>query len=608
MREAAIRCCKTITSRNAVSDGDLVLARKTTGKGGGDRNGKTTPHSQDDKSARPPERDTQEPEKALKNQESKPAEGSGEPPSKPGGAKPAGSGPSPDPKAQDAQVASGSDTTPSPFGAAAKPQTDSSDSGPGTAKPDSPAAGKASTSDGPLTLPQGALTASGTSAVAAATDPATRAKTTDNETPRPPATGDTARTAASATSSADSSAKTASDTPRAAEKSSLPQATAPADSPSTPKGAVAPTSGTSGSGGGRSPAPPPPPPQKSRVFPLILGGVIAGGIGFGVQYYITEMQGTGEDEIATLRAELNELRAELADLPEPPPAFDSSGIETELAALRDDVTTLQDQVDEIGRPLSESDLTAVEDEIADLRALLAETGTDEVDLSPLQERLNELASMREELASTQRAEIASLRDALSQTDAQLEAMAQELADVRDLSERRVVEAEAAIDTARAQSGLDSLRAALETGASYTDAVNRLEAAGVEVPDALSAPASSGVATVERLQDDFPAAARAALRASLQQEDTESTTDRLANFLRAQIGARSTAPREGDDPDAVLSRAEAAVMAGEIAGALSELDDLPETGRSAMADWLRAAEMRLAAFEAVPDLTSAISTE
>ena len=50
---------------------------------------------------------------------------------------------------------------------------------------------------------------------------------------------------------------------------------------------------------------------------------------------------------------------------------------------------------------------------------------------------------------------------------------------------------------------------------------------------------------------------------------------LGAFLQNQLGGRSVVPREGDDPDAVLSRVGAAVEAGDLSTALTEIESLPE---------------------------------
>ena len=75
------------------------------------------------------------------------------------------------------------------------------------------------------------------------------------------------------------------------------------------------------------------------------------------------------------------------------------------------------------------------------------------------------------------------------------------------------------------------------------------------------------------------------------------------FLRTQVGARSLEAREGDDPDAVLSRAEAALARGDIAAALDEIATLPAVGQDAMADWVALAETRRTALAAAADLAA-----
>ena len=55
--------------------------------------------------------------------------------------------------------------------------------------------------------------------------------------------------------------------------------------------------------------------------------------------------------------------------------------------------------------------------------------------------------------------------------------------------------------------------------------------------------------------------------------------------------RSIEPQEGTDPDAVLSRIEAAVRTGRIADALGEVQTLPEASQDALKDWTEQAQLR-----------------
>lgn len=124
-----------------------------------------------------------------------------------------------------------------------------------------------------------------------------------------------------------------------------------------------------------------------------------------------------------------------------------------------------------------------------------------------------------------------------------------------------------------------------------------------MPEALLSQAQ-GVPTLAHLRQSFPAAARDALAMSLAETAGEGTTwDRLSAFLRSQTQARSLSPRAGDDPDAILSRAEAALSAGDLAAALREVEALPPTGRDRMAEWAGLAQRRLAAREALAVLSN-----
>ena len=82
------------------------------------------------------------------------------------------------------------------------------------------------------------------------------------------------------------------------------------------------------------------------------------------------------------------------------------------------------------------------------------------------------------------------------------------------------------------------------------------------------------------------AARDGLAAALKSSSAnDGAMGVIGNFLRVQTGARSVEPREGSDPDAVLSRADAAVKAGDIAGALEQIGALPQPGQDAMSGWV-----------------------
>ncbi len=354
-----------------------------------------------------------------------------------------------------------------------------------------------------------------------------------------------------------------------------------------------------------APPPAPPPEKKGGFFPLLLGGLVAGGIGYGTHFYLTEMS-AGEDssaqEIASLQAEVEALQAALSDRAE---AAELSAVQSEVAETQSALAELRD---DLGAAAGAAELDALEMELAELQAAFselpgAETLAREISSGRISALAETVAQTEADLADA-RSEIAIVPD----LQAQVAALQAELADLRDLAERRVVEAEAEVDTALARSGLQIMTAALAGGRSYADALDLFESAGVTVPETLAAPAATGVPTLETLQEDFPAAARAALRAELAEAPSDSAYDRVSNFLRAQTGARSTAPRDGDDTDAILSRAGAAVEAEAFADALDELAALTGPAQSAMQGWITAVETRLSADAALAEFTTSLSNE
>jgi hypothetical protein len=68
-----------------------------------------------------------------------------------------------------------------------------------------------------------------------------------------------------------------------------------------------------------------------------------------------------------------------------------------------------------------------------------------------------------------------------------------------------------------------------------------------------------------------------------------------------VGVRALTPREGNDPDAILSRAEAALTAGDVAQALAEIATLPAVAQDALAAWRTQAQLRLDAQAALQAL-------
>jgi hypothetical protein len=324
--------------------------------------------------------------------------------------------------------------------------------------------------------------------------------------------------------------------------------------------------------------------KRGGFAPALFGGIVAAGLGFAA--------GISDVLSPYLPATLQRTA-------------DTGVTADDLTGLQEQIASLQSSVE--GQAQQTVDLTPIEARLDD--AIAAQTSALTEASEALSARIDALEGQMNTLAqapvsseasdaavAAYEAELAAVQQALATQRAEVEAM---LADAA----QKEADAEAAAQAAQAQAALTRLLAALETGAPFGAEIATLQSSGIEVPAELSA-AADGVATMDALQAGFPALARNAL-ATARSED--GAGGGVAGFLQRQLGARSVAPREGDDADAILSRAEADVRSGDIPGALEEISALPDAARSILADWVTAAAARSAAKDAATALTGAMQT-
>jgi hypothetical protein len=374
---------------------------------------------------------------------------------------------------------------------------------------------------------------------------------------------------------------------------------------------------------------PAPTPQKSGggFVPAFLGGVIAAVLGIGgLIYFGGDLIGGGttvERALATQDDRLAALDAKLDELSDAVTAPVDTGTGDEIAALgdrlaeqlagvSDRIDTLAGRVEDVQGGLSGLDtrladvdnrLGAVENRplTESSEAAQAAFSAYEDDLADLQEALDAQVAANEEL-------IAQLQEREAAAQAEVEAAAARAAELQAQAEEQAriatEQAEARARASEVREALASLGAAIERGTPFAAPLDVLSE-GVDVPAALSDAAASGVASLPDLRAQFPDLARAALDASIRETVQDDLTERAVAFLKAQTGFRSLAPREGDDPDAVLSRAEAALRDGDLAGAISELNQLPPAGQDIMSDWVSRAEQRRSVTEAADTLAESL---
>ena len=325
--------------------------------------------------------------------------------------------------------------------------------------------------------------------------------------------------------------------------------------------------------------------RKGGFVPMLLGGAAAAILGYGAAAYTsqavwpfdaatdTEFEDEIRDALTSQDGTLSDLGTRIATLEgAEAPSVDLGPLEAQIASVQDSTSAMSARLDEIVARIDTLERQPLESAVSQ-------------DAIDAYERA--LADLRAEI-ETQRAEVAQ--------------MAQEAVAAEE-------NAEAKAQLAASRAAMAEISTALDTGAAYSGAMTVLASNGVEVPDILAANADSGVPTQAGLVENFPDAARAALAAA-RTADTEGAEgmSRVTTFFANQLGARSVAPKEGDDADAVLSRAEAAVRSGDLSAALSELSALPEVAGSVLSDWQARAQTRLDAKTAADALVQQLLQE
>ncbi len=339
-----------------------------------------------------------------------------------------------------------------------------------------------------------------------------------------------------------------------------------------------------------------PAPARGGLMGPVLGGVIAAGLGAGALWFV---QDQGWLSLGADTEALQETVARQTDMIEE--------LQTALVAARAEIETVRGEIPDV-EPLGQA-VAALGAEAAAARAGILGTLTariEEVETQPIPK-----AQLPDEIVNAYDRQMAEVMGAVdgrfAEMQTALEAKLAEIAAAQAAAGQSEAEALRAAELADARAALARVVMALDSGAGFdADLAVVADKGGVAAPDVLAALAADGAPTLSALEDGFPVAARLALAEATRAAADAGEVGGFTAFLRTQLGARSLEPREGDDPDAVLSRAEAAVKAGHLDAALAEIAALPPAGQQAMADWVALAETRRAALAATADLSAQLT--
>ena len=328
--------------------------------------------------------------------------------------------------------------------------------------------------------------------------------------------------------------------------------------------------------------------QKVGFVPLVLGGAVAAGLGYLVAFYYYGQPATDYEAVIAAQDErLSALEEQVASLPTAQPDLDP--IEARLSDLE---STIVDRTEAVTRNLDDR-IAALDERLTSVERAPTEDGT--LAETAIESWERELDDIRAEFAAQQE-QMADLRE---QAQADLEAARNEARQVEQ-------SATEAARQATARAALARVEAAVDSGSPLEAPLNDLDAAGVEIPEPLASQAADGVPTIADLRESFPEAARRALAVARSEGLADEGTNMFSAFLREQLDVRSVEPREGDDPDAILSRAEAALAENRLADALAQIEALPEIVRAEMSDWTGTAQARSEALAAVEAIEQSLS--
>ncbi len=295
--------------------------------------------------------------------------------------------------------------------------------------------------------------------------------------------------------------------------------------------------------------------KRGGFVPLALGGMVAAALGFFAALGLGgSIPGVGpgaglSDRVSAQEQAIADLKAAL------PAAPDLAPLETAAADNATAIASLSDRIAAV-----ETGLTDLGTRLEDSQKAMLENGVSDTAIQAYED------------------ELARLQDAMRQQREEVETMVANAQTMQADAETRTAETEA-------RAALTQILSALDSGDGYAEPLELLQSTGQQVPEPLVANVE-GVPTLSELRHSFPPAARNALAVT-----RGAGNSSVGDFFRTQLGIRSLAPKEGDDPDAVLSRAEAALARGDIAAAQQEIATLPEPAQAELADWTAAAETR-----------------
>ncbi|WP_295808134.1 phage tail protein [uncultured Nitratireductor sp.] len=344
----------------------------------------------------------------------------------------------------------------------------------------------------------------------------------------------------------------------------------------------------------------------------VVGGIVALAVAGGLQWAgilpgFNATSDAPDPAIDTLRQQVTALESRLSEQPENganDEALDAvlseagqraTATERRVAELGEEITALRETMSsgEAGegpglQALSQR-LTALEEQTANLSAsggsgeAMEGVTTQVSSLETSVQGAAEAARAANQSASDNAAIVSALRNELDALKAQVE-------DADDAPRMALVIA------------ATTLKSAVERGTPYASELETYTSIApqgeAEALAPLQANAASGVPSRATLAAEAPGAASRVVAAVGRQSNggEGGIIDNLMASARSLVVVRPVGSVEGDGPDAIAARMEAAVVANDYESALAEYESLPDAGKEAAADFAKDLRARQAADE------------
>ena len=290
--------------------------------------------------------------------------------------------------------------------------------------------------------------------------------------------------------------------------------------------------------------------------------------------------GSNEMEIASLKAEIAELRERTGDSAA---ATEMSGVVDGLARTVDrlgaDVASLQESAGAAGGGDSGA-LSALNQRIGEVETaitgLSAQPGSAPEALAPLNERIAGLEAM-----------VKAAGEADTAADGRLSAVEQSVSALRSRVDAQAAQPEIALAIAAA-----ALKSAIERGVPFEAEIETFAAVAPDAPEiaTLRSYAETGVPTRADILAEAETAADAMIAAANPPPADAGFFERLLASAESLVTVRPVGAVKGAGVPETVARMEVAVRAGDLEQAIAEFDTLPETAKAAgagLADRIRA---------------------